>query len=98
MYPKRDTSRRLSDIVLDVLREGNLTSRMLETRAASLWQVVLGPTVNRSTREVYVRDGVMHVMLSSSVVRHELSMMKMQILQRINQAVGSEVVKDIVFR
>ncbi len=98
MYQKKDTSKRISEIMLDVMAEDNLGKKMLEHRAADIWQVVLGPTVNNATKRVYVHEGVMHVELFSSVVRHELTMLKPRIIGEINKALGADVVRDIVFR
>lgn len=98
MEPKRDTSKKLSTILEEVLRENNMNRQLLEHKASSLWSMVLGPTVNHVTRDVYVHNGVMFVELTSSVVRQELTMIKNRIMKRINEAVGSDVLTDIVFR
>ncbi len=98
MYQKRDTSKKLSEILIDVMGEGDLGKKMLEHRAADLWQVVLGPTVNQATKRVYVHDGVMYVELFSSVARHELTLIKSKVIEAINKAIGSNVIHDVVFR
>lgn len=97
MEGKWDTSSKLSDVLLEILKEDNLGQKMLENRAISLWRVIIGPTVVRATKDVSMRDGVMFVHLTSSVVRHELIMLKSKVMESINKAVGENVVTDIVF-
>lgn len=98
MDKRHNATRKLSDIISDYMRENNLNRAMLEHRAQSLWQTVLGPTINSMTNEVSVRNNIMYVSMTSSVARHELVMMKSRIINKINEAVGEEIVKDIVFR
>lgn len=95
---KLDTSRRLGDILTDVMRDDGTAKILLEKRVESLWSSIVGPTVFRATTSVRVHDGIMYVGLNSSVVRNELIHLKGVILNAINKAVGQESVKDIVFR
>ncbi len=92
-----DTSRKLSEIVMEVLKEDGTSKKMLEHQAQTVWQSVMGPTVNRVTDSVRVSDGVMYVGLNSSVVRNELFRLKSRIISAINKAVGQNVITDIRF-
>lgn len=98
MENRRDTSRQLADILLDVMRNENITHNMLNSQAASLWEIIVGPTANRATKSVHVSNGVMYVELTSSLLRQELMMIRSEIMNRINKACGDGVVKEIVFR
>ena len=98
MENSRNSSRKLSDIILEVMRNENISKNMLNARAESLWKIVVGPTVNRSTKSVHVSNGTMYVELTSSVLRQELTMLRGEILERLNKACGEGVVKEIIFR
>lgn len=93
-----DTSKRLSEVVLEILKENGTSKQMLEHRAQTLWHTVMGPTVNKVTTSVRMRDGVMYVGLSSSVVRNELFHLKGRIIAAINKALGQDIVTDIRFQ
>lgn len=80
------------------MREEDLNVGLLQHRTVTLWSLLLGPTVNRVTRNVYMKEDVLIVELQSSVVRQELSMMKSKIISKFNAALGYEFVRDIVFR
>lgn len=92
-----DTSKKLSQIMVEVFKEDGTSKMMLEHKAQSLWQTVMGPTVNKVTDSVRVKDGVMYVGLNSSVVRNELFHLKGQIISAINKAIGQTVISDIRF-
>ena len=93
-----DTSKKLSEVLAEALQENGMSNKMLEQEAASVWQIIVGPTVNNATRNVFVSKGVMFVELQSSVVRQELLSLKKSIIERINEMVGAGTVNDIVFR
>lgn len=93
-----DTSKKLSEIVIEIMKEDGTTRQMLEHKAQALWHTVMGPTVNRATTFVRVRDGVMYVGLTSSVVRNELFHLKSRIIEAINKALGQALVTDIRFQ
>ncbi len=67
-----------------------------EQRAAYLWAEVVGPTVNRLTTRRYIADGVLHVFISSAPLKSELSFLVDTLRERINDAVGRQIVKSIV--
>ncbi|MDO4461899.1 MAG: DUF721 domain-containing protein [Bacteroidia bacterium] len=92
------SAQKMSDIVLAIMSENNMGRQMLEHRAIDLWKIVTGPTVLRATRNIYIKNGVMFVELNSSVIRNELIYSKRKVLENINNAVGQDVIQDIVFR
>ena len=58
----------------------------------------MGPTITRYTTNLYIRNQVLYVHLSSSVVRQELLMARSMLVRNLNARVGSQVIVDIVFR
>mgnify|MGYP002516231171 CR=1 FL=1 len=46
----------------------------------------------------YVKDGCLYVRLSSAPLRNELMLGRSILVKRLNEAVGREVIKDIIFR
>ena len=53
---------------------------------------------NRYTVSRYVKNGVLYLHLSSAALRNELMMSRTALIKRLNEAVGSEVIHDIVIR
>ena len=61
-------------------------------------QKIMGPFIAQFTRELYIKDGVLFVKLTSDSLRSELSYSKSVLQKNLNNIVGREVVTDIVFR
>lgn len=75
-----------------------LKTSVAEHRAVSAWRELLGEGVSHYTKNVYSRRNVLHVQLTSSVLRAELILNKQTLMDKLNEHVGMEIVKDIVFR
>ncbi|MCD4792532.1 MAG: DUF721 domain-containing protein [Bacteroidales bacterium] len=61
------------------------------------WEELMGKNIAEQTEYMYIKRGVFYIKLRSSVVKHELSMMKSQIVERINSDAGETLINDVVF-
>jgi len=96
---KRNNSQKLGDLLRDFFEENSeLYDKMMEIRIQRSWKEVLGPMVMQYTRTVYVRDKVLYVYLTSSVLRSELILCREELVKSLNEYAGSSVIKDIVIR
>jgi len=60
--------------------------------------LILGSNIMKYTTALNIRNRVLYVNLSSSVLRHDLFLSREQIKNSLNKQVGAEVIVDIVFR
>ncbi len=95
---KRNNTELLGDVLRRFLRQEGLETPLNEYRLVDAWKDVVGPTITRYTTNLYIRNQVLYVHLSSSVVRQELLMARSMLVRNLNARVGSQVIVDIVFR
>lgn len=95
---KRTNAETIGQIIKHYLEAENLDGKMNELRVAELWADVVGPGVNKYTINRYVKDGCLFVRLSSAPLRNELMLGRSILVKRLNEAVGHEVIKDIIFK
>lgn len=62
------------------------------------WESVVGPFIAQYTRDLYIKQGVLFVSLTSDSLRTELGYSKSLLLKNLNNLVGREMITDIVFR
>lgn len=76
-----------------------MKERFTAQKAVVYWRMVVGTEIAAVTRALYIRDGVMSVRVKTGAQawKTELAHIKGDIIQKLNQAVGAEVVKDIRF-
>lgn len=87
----------MRDVLLSFLREEGLETPLLQYRVTQAWPEVMGDTISRYTRQVFVRDGKLQVQLTSSSLRQNLMMEHKRIAQKLNDHVGSYVISDVCF-
>ena len=94
---KRTNTVSLSQVIAEILNEYKIDGKLREVRIIAAWPEVLGPLA-KPTDKLYIKNKVLFVNLSSSVIRNELSMMRSKLVKRLNEKAGEEVITDIVFR
>ena len=95
---KRTEAKNIGQIIDDVLRKEHLDVALDEHRASALWPQIVGDGINRYTIRRSVKDGVMTVHLSSASLKAELMLNRAAIIERINQALGRDIIHEIVFK
>ena len=88
----------LSDVIRQVLKEQHLDKPLNEKRLIDAWPLVLGNNIVQYTSELSIKNRVLYVSLTSSVLRHDLFLSREQIKNSLNKQVGFDVIVDIVFR
>jgi predicted nucleic acid-binding Zn ribbon protein len=86
------------DVLSDYKREMNIEGKLSEVNIINRWQEIAGKAIALRTTKLYIREGVLYIHLSSSVVRSELMMMRESIRSRMNNEAGSDLIKEIVIR
>ena len=69
-----------------------------ERRVLSLWTEVVEPVVAQNTQYKDIKNGVLTVKVTNAALRFELLARKSEIIRRLNDRLGVEVVKDVIFR
>lgn len=94
---KRTEPRSFAEIYAEAIEKAGMTDTFAQQQASYLWSEIVGPGVNRYTTKRYVADGVLHVFISSAPLKNELLFHRAAIIKNINERVGSEAIKEIIF-
>ena len=85
----------INDLLYMYLRHEGLETPLLQKRAIDAWGNLMGGMITRYTGEKFIKNQTLYVKIINPALRQDLSMMKTRIVQRINQAVGSQVITDV---
>ncbi|MDA8728753.1 MAG: DUF721 domain-containing protein [Flavicella sp.] len=87
----------LKNLMGEVLKENNLSKGMKKISIQENWASLMGNGVVSYTQEVTLKGTTLYVKLNSSVLREELSYGKEKIRAMMNEALGKEEIKKIMF-
>ena len=87
----------LGDLLNKFLREGGLETPLLQKRLMDAWPEIAGKSVASYTTEKFIRNQVLFVKITNPALRADLSMMKSQLVKRLNAHVGSQIIADVRF-
>lgn len=87
----------LKDILLRNLREQGLETPLKQKRLVEAWPKIAGPVIMRYTLNTYIYNQTLFVRLSNPALRSDLSMMRQELVKKLNAAVGEQVITDIRF-
>ncbi len=93
---KRDV-KVLKDLILRNLRVQGLETPLLQKRLMDAWPVVMGPMVSQYTGNVVIRNQTLYVHLTNPALRADLSMNRTELVKKLNDYVGSQVIAEIRF-
>lgn len=95
---RRSETLKIDKIIQALIKEQGLEDKLSENRLINSWEELLGKSVARATNNLYIRKKILYVHLRSSVVRHELMMIKNDLIQRLNEKAGKKIIEDIVLK
>lgn len=85
----------LDEVLRKFLREEGLEVPLQQKRLIDAWEVVTGNMVSRYTAEKFIRNQTLFVKIINPALRQDLSMMRTQLVKRLNEQVGSFIISDI---
>lgn len=85
----------MDSVLAEWIRENDLEKPLLEHRVVEHWNKVLGPIVARFSKDIEIKDGMLRVRITNAALRQELFEQRFRLIQKLNDAVGGEAVKDI---
>jgi predicted nucleic acid-binding Zn ribbon protein len=93
---RRNKTITLKEALEDLIREYHLGPKLKEASVIKIWEGVTGKAITARTKRVFVKDGVLHIYLTSAVVKNELMMLRESLRSQIDSKAGEEVVREIM--
>ena len=100
MYNEKKRSskeKHLGDVIDKLLKAYNLEDKMKELDLLEAWPDLMGKAVAHRTKSIEIKNQKLLLKIDSSVMREELHIGKHVIIQRVNEFMGKEVIRDVWF-
>lgn len=87
----------VGELVRQFVRDEGLETPLNEFRLLSAWGEVMGLGIQKYTSNVFIKNQVLYVKLTSPILKNDLMMGRTNIIRRLNEHVGAQVISDIRF-
>jgi predicted nucleic acid-binding Zn ribbon protein len=87
----------LGQVIDKLMKAYRLDGKLKELDVLEAWPEMMGIAVANRTKELFIKNKVLHIYLDSSVMRDELAHGKQIIIQRVNEKAGFDMITDIWF-
>ena len=94
----RRNSQSIGDVIKQFINESNLENKIFEQKIIRLWPEIMGPQIAEMTTNIYVKNKVLYISVSSSVLRNELLMCRSTLVKSINKRIGTELLSNVIIR
>jgi hypothetical protein len=94
---KQINLQRLGNVLAGILKKHNIFFDSEEQRLLEIWQKAVGPQISVQTRPDKLKRNTLFVKVSSSVWMHQLHILKQDIIEKTNQLLGKDLIKNIHF-
>ena len=85
----------IDELISVFLRQEGYETPLLQKRLVDSWTRGTGAAVARYTGEKFIKNQTLFVKITNPALRQDLLMMRSQLVRRLNEAVGCQVIADI---
>ncbi len=95
---KKSNTQPLKEVIQQYVEALKMRQKLNEVSLLGSWKKLVGVTISRATRDIYIKDRKLFVILNSSIIRNELHNLKDTLIKKLNEEVNSNVIDDIVLK
>ena len=91
-------SQKVGDIIKNFVTDSPFEQGINQVLVKETWTSIMGNGIDNYTTDITLKKNKLFVSLSSSVVREELSYGKEKIITMLNEALGKEIISELILR
>ena len=88
----------LQDAIKQFLQKSRLKSGIQALRIEDVWEEVMGKTVAKYTDKIQIINATLFITTTVAPLKNELLYQKEKIIERVNEALGEKVIKEVVIK
>ena len=88
----------LQDAIQQFLQKSRLKSGIQALRIEDIWEQVMGKTIAKYTDKIQIINHTLYITSSVAPLKNELLYQKEKIIERVNDALGEKLVKEVVIK
>jgi hypothetical protein len=88
----------IQEAIQQFLQKSRLKTGIQALRIEEVWEEVMGKTIAKYTDKIQIINGTLFITSVVAPLKNELLYQKDTIIQRVNEALGEKLVKEVVIK
>ncbi len=88
----------LGDALKDFLKHSKLKGGVQAVQINEAWENIMGKTIAKYTDKIEIFNHTLFIHSTVAPLKNELLYQKEKIIERVNEALGEKVIKEVVIR
>jgi Protein of unknown function (DUF721). len=88
----------LGDALKTFLAKSRLKGNIQALQIEDVWEQLMGKTISKYTDKIQIHGKTLYITTSMAPLKQELLYQKEKILQRVNEALGEQVITQVVIQ
>jgi len=88
----------MQDAMKQFLKQSRLKTGIQALQIEDVWEQIMGKTISKYTDKIQIIQQTLFITTSVAPLKNELLYQKDQIIQRVNEALGEKIIKEVVIK
>ncbi|HXR83382.1 MAG TPA: DUF721 domain-containing protein [Hanamia sp.] len=88
----------IGDALKDFLKKSKLKSGVQAMQVQEAWANIMGKTIANYTDKIEIINSTLFISTNVAPLKNELIYQKAKIIERVNEALGEKVIKEVVIK
>jgi hypothetical protein len=88
----------MQDAMKQFLKQSRLKTGIQALQIEDVWEQIMGKTIAKYTEKIQLVNHTLFINTSVAPLKNELLFQKDKIIERVNEALGEKIVKDVVIK
>jgi hypothetical protein len=88
----------ISEAMREFLDKSRLKGSVLALQITDVWENIMGKTIARYTDQIEIHGHTLYIQTTVAPLKQELLYKKELIIERVNEALGEKLIREVVIR
>jgi hypothetical protein len=89
---------KIGDAIEQFLKGSRIKGDIQSLQITDVWEQLMGKTISKYTDRIHIINGTLFITTNVAPLKQELQYQKEKIKLRVNEALGSGTIKDVVIQ
>ncbi len=88
----------MQEAMKEFLKKSRLKNGIQALKIEDVWEQIMGKTIAKYTDKIQIINHTLFITSQVAPLKNELLFQKEKIIERVNEALGEKIVKDVVIK